>query len=80
MESILETALTIKQDLFTNYYKISINQGTIQVLENDFYTKVNRIKRLTVDKRKNYTSKYKKKYLWLREKKYTSKYIKNICG
>jgi len=25
MESILETALTIKQNLFINYYKITIN-------------------------------------------------------
>ena len=47
MESILETTLTIKQDLFTNYYKITINWGTIQVLENVFYTKVSCIRRLT---------------------------------
>ena len=48
MENILETALTIKQDLFTNYNKITINWGTIQVLENVFYTKVSRIGRLTL--------------------------------
>ena len=47
MESILETALTIKQDLFTNYYKITINWRTIQVLENVFYTKVSCIRRIT---------------------------------
>jgi len=47
MESILETTLTIKQDLFTYYYKITINWGIIQVLENVFYTKVSRIRRLT---------------------------------
>jgi len=47
MENILETTLTIKQDLFTNYYKITINWGTIQVLENDFYAKVTRIRQLT---------------------------------
>ena len=40
MESILETTLTIKQDLFTYYYKITINWGIIQVLENVFYTKL----------------------------------------
>ena len=50
MESILEIALIIKQDLFTNYYKITINWGTIQVLENVFYTKVSRIRRLTAVK------------------------------
>jgi len=48
MESILETSLTIKQDLFTNYYNITINWGTIQVLEKKIYTKLSRIRRLTV--------------------------------
>ena len=47
MESILEICLTIKQDLLTNYYKITINWGTIQVLENVLYTQVSRIRRLT---------------------------------
>ena len=47
MESILKTTLTIKQDLFTNYFKITMNWGTIQVLENAFYTKVSGIRRLT---------------------------------
>jgi len=47
MESILETTIIVKQDLFTNYYRITINWGTIQVLENVFYTKVSRIRQLT---------------------------------
>ena len=46
-ESILETTITWKQDLFTNYYKITINWGTIQVLGNVFYTKVSHIRWLT---------------------------------
>ena len=33
--------------IYKNHYKITINWGTIQTLENDFYTKVSRIKRLT---------------------------------
>ena len=43
----LKTAIQTKQDLYTNSYKITINWGTIQVLENIFYTKVSRIRRLT---------------------------------
>ena len=44
----LKTTIQTKQDLYTNSYKITINWGTIQVLENVFYTKVSRIRRLTV--------------------------------
>jgi len=43
----LKTTIKTKQDLYTNSYKIAINWGTIQVLENVFYTKVSRIRRLT---------------------------------
>ena len=42
-EHILKTTLTIKQD----YSKTTINWGTIQVLENNFYAKVSHIRRLT---------------------------------
>ena len=40
----LKTAIQTKQDLYTNSYKITINWGTIHVLENVFYTKVSRIR------------------------------------
>jgi len=40
----LKTTIQTKQDLYTNSYKITINWGTIQVLENVFYTKVSRIR------------------------------------
>ena len=33
--------------IYRIYSKITINWGTIHALENDFYTKVSRIKRLT---------------------------------
>jgi len=41
------TGIQTKQDLYTNSCKITINWGTIQVLENVFYTKVSRIRLLT---------------------------------
>jgi len=44
MGDTLKTAIQTKQDLYTNSYKITINWGTIQVLENVFYTKVSRIR------------------------------------
>ena len=44
MGDTLQTTLQKKQDLYTNSYKITINWGTIQVLENVFYTKVSHIK------------------------------------
>ena len=47
MGDTLKTTIQTKQDLYTNSYKITINWGTIQVLENVFYTKVSRIRRLT---------------------------------
>ena len=47
MGDTLKTAIQTKQDLYTNSYKITINWGTIQVLENVFYTKVSRIRRVT---------------------------------
>ena len=47
MGDILKKTIQTKQDLYTNSYKITINWGTIQVLENVFYTKVSRIRRLT---------------------------------
>ena len=47
MGDTLETAITIKQDLFTNPYKITINWGNYTSFENVFYTKVSRIRRLT---------------------------------
>ena len=47
MGDTLKIAIQTKQDLYTNSYKITINWGTIQVLENVFYTKVSRIRRLT---------------------------------
>ena len=47
MGDTLKIAIQTKQDLYTNSYKITINWGTIQVLENIFYTKVSRIRRLT---------------------------------
>ena len=50
MGDTLKTTIQTKQDLYTNSYKITINWGTIQVLENVFYTKVNRIRRLTLPK------------------------------
>ena len=37
--------------IYKIYSKITTNWGTIQDLENDFYTKVSRIKRLTSNKR-----------------------------
>ena len=48
MGDTLKIAIQTKQDLYTNSYKITINWGTIQVLENVFYTKVSRIRRLTM--------------------------------
>ena len=48
MGDTLKIAIQTKQDLYTNSYKITINWGTIQVLENVFYTKVSRIRRLTL--------------------------------
>jgi len=45
MGDTLKTAIQTKQDLYTNSYKITTNWGTIQVLENVFYTKVSRIRR-----------------------------------
>ena len=48
MGDTLKTTIQTKQDLYTNSYKITINWGTIQVLENVFYTKVSRIRRLRV--------------------------------
>jgi len=47
MGDTLKIAIQTKQDLYTNSYKITINWGTIEVLENVFYTKVSRIRRLT---------------------------------
>ena len=47
MGDTLKTTIKTYQDLFTNSYKRTINWGTIQVLENVFYTKVSRIRRLT---------------------------------
>jgi len=47
MGDTLKTTIQIKQDLYTNSYKLTINWETIQVLENVFYTKVSRIRRLT---------------------------------
>ena len=47
MGDTLKTAIQTKQDLYTNSYKITINWGTIQVLENVFYTKCSHIRRLT---------------------------------
>ena len=47
MGDTLMTAIQTKQDLYKNSYKITINWGTIKVLENVFYTKVSRIRRLT---------------------------------
>ena len=48
MGDTLKTTIQTKQDLYTNSYKITINWGTIQVLEKVFYTKVSRIRRLTL--------------------------------
>jgi len=48
MGDTLETTITIKQDLFKDPYKITIIGETIQVLENVFYTKVSRVRQLTV--------------------------------
>ena len=46
--NVLEIALTIKKRfIYQIYSKMTINWGTIQALENDFYTKVSHIKRLT---------------------------------
>jgi len=36
--------------MYQIYSKMTINWGTIQALENNFYTKVSRIKRLTASK------------------------------
>jgi len=47
MGDTLKTTIQTKKDLYTNSYKITINWGTIQVLENVFYTKISRIRRLT---------------------------------
>ena len=47
MGDTLRTAIQTKQDLYTSSYKITINWGTIQDLENVFYTKVSHIRRLT---------------------------------
>ena len=47
MGDTLKIVIQTKQDLYTNSYKITINWGTIQVLENIFYTKVSRIRHLT---------------------------------
>ena len=47
MGDTLMTAIQTKQDLYKNSYKITKNWGTIQVIENVFYTKVSRIRRLT---------------------------------
>jgi len=47
MGDTLKTTIQTKQDLYKNSYKITINWGTIKVLENVFYTKVSRIRRLT---------------------------------
>ena len=46
MGDTLKTTIQTKQDLYTNSYKITINWGIIQVLENVFYTKVSHIRRL----------------------------------
>ena len=53
MGGTLKAATQTKQDLYTNSYKITINWGTIQVLEKVFYTKVSCIRRLTKRKRKD---------------------------
>jgi len=47
MGDTLKIAIQTKQELYTNSYKITINWGTIQVLEKNFYTKVSHIRRLT---------------------------------
>ena len=44
MGDTLKIAIQTKQDLYTNSYKITINWGNIQVLENIFYIKVSRIR------------------------------------
>jgi len=57
MKDTLKIAIQTKQDLYTNSYKITIILGTIQVLEKILYTKVSRIRQLTVGHYQTSTSK-----------------------